>query len=44
VDLLVQHFTLFGIDFQWWLPIVGGACALYGLWLWATDQFSDWRR
>jgi hypothetical protein len=39
MDFLVQHFTLFGLDFQWWMPMVGGACAIYVLWLWKTDQF-----
>jgi hypothetical protein len=28
VDFLAEHFTLFGVDFQWWMPIVGGACAI----------------
>jgi hypothetical protein len=41
VDFLAQHFTLLGIEFQWWMPIVGGACALYVLWLWATGQFRN---
>jgi hypothetical protein len=36
-----QHFTLLGIEFQWWMPIVGSACALYVLWLRATGQFRD---
>jgi hypothetical protein len=40
MDFLVEHFTLFGLDFQWWMPIVGGACAIYVAWLWKTGQFS----
>jgi hypothetical protein len=39
MDFLVEHFTVLGIDLQWWMPIVVGACALYVLWLWRTDQF-----
>jgi hypothetical protein len=39
MDFLVQHFTVFGLDFQWWMPIMGGACAIYVFWLWKTDQF-----
>jgi hypothetical protein len=38
MDFLVKHFTLLGIDFQWWMPIVGGALALYVLWLRWTGQ------
>jgi hypothetical protein len=38
MDFLVKHFTFLGIDFQWWMPIVGGALALYVLWLWWTGQ------
>jgi hypothetical protein len=36
MDFLVEPFTFLGIDFQWWMPIIGGACALYALWLWYT--------
>jgi hypothetical protein len=34
MDFLAEHFTVFGVDFQWWMPIVGGACAMYVLWPW----------
>jgi hypothetical protein len=40
MDFLAQHFTLFGIDFQWWMPIVGGAVALYVLWLYSRSNFE----
>jgi hypothetical protein len=38
VDFLAEHFTLFGVDFQWRMPIVGGGCAMYVLWLWWDGQ------
>jgi hypothetical protein len=38
LDFLAEHFTVLGIDFQWWMPIVGGALALYVLWLRWTGQ------
>jgi|HubBroStandDraft_4_1064222.scaffolds.fasta_scaffold2346836_1 hypothetical protein len=41
MDFLVEHFTFLGIDFQWWMPIIGGACALYALWLWYTDHTAE---
>jgi hypothetical protein len=32
MDFLVKHFTFLGIDFQWWMPIVGGCtCAVRAL-------------
>jgi hypothetical protein len=34
VDFLVEHFTFLGVTFQYWMPIVIGAVALYVLWLW----------
>jgi hypothetical protein len=41
MDFLVEHFTFLGIDFQYWMPIVIGACAIYVFWLWWTGQFSQ---
>ena len=40
MDLLVEHFALFGLDLQWWMPIVTGACTVYVMWLWLTGQLS----
>jgi hypothetical protein len=40
VDFLTHHFSLFGLELQWWMPIVTGACAIYVMWLWLTGQFS----
>jgi hypothetical protein len=41
MDLPLEDFTLFGLDFQWWTPIVVGACAVYVAWLWKIGQFSQ---
>jgi hypothetical protein len=41
VDFLVKHFTIMGIDFQWWMPLVVGVVAIYAMWLWWTGQFSN---
>jgi hypothetical protein len=38
MNFLAEHFTMFGLDFQWWMPIVGGGFALYVLFLWATAR------
>ena len=38
MDLLVKHFTILGVDFQYWMAIVIGAFAVYILYLWKTDQ------
>jgi hypothetical protein len=40
VDFLTYHFSLLGLDLQWWMPIVTGACAIYVMWLWLSGQFS----
>jgi hypothetical protein len=40
MDFLAEHFTVLGVVFQYWMPIVGGACALYVAWLWWSGQFS----
>ena len=40
VDFLTHHFSLLGLDLQWWMPIVTGGCAIYVTWLWLTGQFS----
>jgi hypothetical protein len=33
MDFLLSHFTLLGVDLQWWMPILGGVTAVYALWL-----------
>jgi hypothetical protein len=40
VDFLTHHFSLLGLDLQWWMPIVTGACAIYVMWLWVSGQLS----
>jgi hypothetical protein len=40
VDFLTHHFSLLGLDLQWWMPLVTGGCAIYVTWLWLTGQFS----
>jgi hypothetical protein len=40
VDFLTHHFSLLGLDLQWWMPIITGACAIYVTWLWLSGQFS----
>jgi hypothetical protein len=34
VDFLVEHFTVLGFDFQYWMPIMAGPLALYAAYLW----------
>jgi hypothetical protein len=41
MDFLVEHFTLLGLDFQWWMPITVGAVAIYAAWLWCTGRLSE---
>ena len=33
MDFLLSHFTLFGVDLQWWMPILGGVTVVYAFWL-----------
>jgi len=33
MDFLLSHFTLLGVDLQWWMPILGGVTAVYAFWL-----------
>jgi len=33
IDFLLSHFTLLGVDLQWWMPILGGVTAVYAFWL-----------
>jgi hypothetical protein len=37
----VQHFTVFGIDFQWWMPMIVGSVAIYVAWLWCTGRLFE---
>jgi hypothetical protein len=41
MDFLTEHFAVFGFEFQYWIPIVIGACAIYIVWLWLTGEFSS---
>jgi hypothetical protein len=43
MDFLLEHFTVFGFQFQYWMPIVIGACAICVVWLWLTGEFSSGR-
>jgi hypothetical protein len=36
MEFLVEHFTVFGVQFQYWMPIVGGSLAVYIFYLWKT--------
>jgi hypothetical protein len=38
---LADHLTLLWIDFQWWMPIVVGAIAIYVAWLWGAGRLSE---
>jgi len=40
MDFLATHFSVLGIDFQVWMPIIFGAVALYVLYLWKTGQLG----
>jgi hypothetical protein len=41
MDFLADHLTLLWIDFQWWMPIVVGAIAIYVAWLWGAGRLSE---
>ena len=43
MDFLLEHFTVFGFEFQYWMPIIIGACTIYVVWLWKTGEFSSGR-
>jgi hypothetical protein len=38
MDFLVKHFTILGVDVQYWMPILIAACAIYIFYLWKTGQ------
>jgi hypothetical protein len=38
MDFLVKHFIVLGVDFQYWMPLVIGACALDVFYLRKTGQ------
>jgi hypothetical protein len=40
LQFLIRHFTIFGFDFQNWMPMMLGAVAIYVLFLWKTAQIS----
>jgi hypothetical protein len=39
--LLTDYFTVLGVTFQRWMPIVVGAVAIYVAWLWCTGRLSE---
>jgi hypothetical protein len=41
LDFLIGHFTFLGFEFQYWMPVVLGAIAIYIAWLWKTGQISS---
>lgn len=38
MDFLADSFTIFGFEFQNWMPIFTGAVVIYSIWLWKTGQ------
>jgi hypothetical protein len=38
---LAEHFTVLGVTFQRWMPIIVGAVAIYVAWLWCTGRLSE---
>jgi len=38
LQFLVGHFTFFGFEFQYWMPLMLGAVVIYVLFLWNTGQ------
>jgi hypothetical protein len=36
MDFLIERFTVLGVEFQYWMPIVGAALAVYLAYLWKT--------
>jgi hypothetical protein len=44
LDFLAEHFTVLGIDFQWWMPMTMGSVAIYVAWLWCTGKLFEAQR
>jgi hypothetical protein len=40
MEFLAERFAVFGITFQFWMPIIVGAGALYILYLWKRGQLN----
>ena len=40
MEFLAERFAVFGITFQFWMPIVVGAVAVYILYLWKRGQLN----
>jgi hypothetical protein len=38
MDFLAEHFTFLGVEFQYWMPIVVGAAAIYLFYMWKTGR------
>jgi hypothetical protein len=41
LDFLAEHFTVLGIDFQWWTPMTLGSVAIYVAGLWCTGRLFE---
>jgi hypothetical protein len=41
LDFLAEHFPVLGIDFQWWMPIIVAAVAVYVVWLCCTGRLFE---
>jgi hypothetical protein len=39
---LLQHFSLFGFEFQYWLGLVVALFVFYAIYLWGTRSKSTW--
>jgi hypothetical protein len=39
LQFLLGHFTFLGFEFQYWMPVLMGAIAIYFLHIWKTDQW-----
>jgi hypothetical protein len=37
-QFLIERFTVLGVEFQNWMPIVAGAAAIYILYMWEDRQ------
>lgn len=40
MEILAERFTVVGITFQVWMPIIIGAMALYILYLWKSGRLT----
>ena len=38
MDFLTEHFTILGVDFQYWMPVTIVALTLYIFYLWRSGK------